>query len=406
MFETSRRDVLTAGALAVTSAVLPKAMSLSPVPGVPPVTETGGLSPGQKPARDPDTLGTPLPLDERVGYAILGLGEYATEQILPSFAQSSRSRLSALVTSDRAKGERYAAQYGLPNDAVYTYDEIARLRANPKVQAVYIITPNATHLPFTEAVASAGKHVLSEKPMETDADRCRKMIEACRKAGVKLMVGYRAQYEPFNEECIRLCRSGEMGTIKLMTSEHGRQLEPDKRRDVWRQKRALAGGGSLFDIGIYALNAAMYLTGEVPVELSAHIHSDPNDPRFREVEDTVAARLTFPSGAIANLASGYSWNETKRYSVVGSKKTLNLDPATDYYKHDLQLVDKSGTMKPDIAESSQFARELDHFSQAIQQGTEMKTPGEMGLRDVKLMTMIYESARSGRPLTIRAEDLR
>lgn len=385
MPEMSRRKILAAGA----AAALPGALL------------------GQERTNPPQPKeGEAQPPDDRVGYAIIGLGEYATQQIMPAFREAKRSRLAALVTGDRVKGDRLAAEYGLPEGSVYTYDQIARLKENPRVQAGYIITPNSTHLRFTEALAEAGKHVLSEKPMEISVAKCRRMIAATKAAGVKLMIGYRAQYEPFNEECIRLCRSGELGRLRLITSEHGRQLEPEKeRRDVWRAKRALAGGGSLMDIGVYALNAAMYLSGEVPIEIDAREDTNRSEPRFAEVEDTIRFNLRFPSGLIANLCSGYSWSETKRYSVMGEKKTLDLNPATDYYEHNLTLTDKQGKVQPSIREESQFARQLDHYSQAIQEDTPIRTPGEMGLRDVALMMKIYESARTGRPVKIAPDDL-
>ena len=289
---------------------------------------------------------------------------------------------------------------------MYGYDEIPRLRTNPRVGAAYVITPNSTHLEYALAAASAGKHVLCEKPMEVSVERCRRMIAGAQKAGVKLMIGYRAQYEPFNEECIRLCRSGELGRLRQITSEHGRKLDPAEKRDTWRQVKALAGGGSLMDIGIYALNASMYLTGELPVEISAEESTDRSEPRFREIEDGMYFRLRFPSGVVAHLSSGYSWSETKRYSVIGEKRTLNLDPATDYYEHRLELADKEGRTVPAIQEQNQFARQLDAFSANIQDDTPIRTPGEMGLRDVALMMRIYEAARTGKVLEVKESDLR
>lgn len=386
MPDLSRRNLLAAGAAAaVPGALLGQTTTNPPQP----------------------KEGEAQPPGDRVGYAIVGLGEYASQQIMPAFREAKRSRLAALVTGDRAKGERLAAEYGLPNGSVYTYDEMAKLRDNPRVQVGYVITPNSTHLQYAEALAKAGKHVLSEKPMEISVEKCRRMIEVTRQAGVKLMIGYRAQYEPFNEECIRLCRSGELGRLRLITSEHGRQLEPEKeKRDTWRAKKALAGGGSLMDIGVYALNASMYLSGEVPVEIDAREDTDRSEPRFAEVEDTIRFNLRFPSGLIANLCSGYSWSETKRYSVIGDKKKLDLDPATDYYRHNLTLTDKRGKSEPSIQEQSQFARQLDHYSQAIQENTPIRTPGEMGLRDVALMMKIYVAARTGRPVKVNPGELR
>ena len=142
----------------------------------------------------------------------------------------------------------------------------------------------------------AGKHVFCEKPMAVTVEECETMISAGREAGRKLMVAYRAQFEPHNVEAVRKVRDGEIGALRLVTSDHGRILDPKDPADQWRMVKSLAGGGSLYDIGIYSLQAARYLTGEEPVEVFGQIANTKGDPRFREVEDRVAFQLRFPSG--------------------------------------------------------------------------------------------------------------
>jgi predicted dehydrogenase len=359
-----------------------------------------------KPMEPPTPQKEPaLPVDKRVGWAICGLGDFATQQIMPAFSDCRKSKLTAFITGDLAKGQKLAEQYGIDPKNVYTYQNFASIKENAAVDVVYVITPNALHKDHVLLAAAAGKHVMCEKPMATNPEDCQAMIDACRKADRKLMIAYRAQYEPFNLEAMRLCRSGELGRIVTITADHGRQIEPEKPADSWRVKKALSGGGSLVDIGVYSLQAARYLTGEEPIEVSARMESPKDDPRFKEVEATVHWTLHFPSGALANCSSSYDWLDTKRYRVQGAKGWLELDPATDYYRHRLRIGRKGKgeetvVEEPQIQEQSQFALEVDHLSTCILENKMPRTPGEEGLRDVRYMQAIYEAARTGRVIKL------
>jgi predicted dehydrogenase len=237
--------------------------------------------------------------------------------------------------------------------------------------------------------------------MANTPEDCQKMIDACQKAGKKLMVAYRAQYEPFNLEAIARIRKGELGKLLQITADHGRSVDPTgDKADSWRVQKKLAGGGSLMDIGIYSLNATRYLTGEEPVEVTAIESTDKNDPRFKEVEDRIHFTLRFPSGVLATCTSSYSIQEVKRYRVFGDKAWLDLDPATDYKEHNLKIGDKDGERKPNVDEGNQFAAELDHMAECVLNNTTPKTPGEEGLRDIRLIQAIYEAARTGKRVKV------
>jgi predicted dehydrogenase len=278
-----------------------------------------------------------LPPERKLGWAVVGLGKFATEQIMPSFAECKRSKLVALVSGDRAKAERYAQQYGIKTNNIYNYENYDNLADNPDVDVIYIILPNNMHAEYTIRGAKAGKHIMCEKPLATTVADCEAMIDACRQANRKLMTAYRAQYEPYNLAAIEAARGQgkELGQLKAIVADHGRILDPSDPADRWRMSKEMAGGGSLPDIGIYSLNAARYITGEEPIEVSAMMYSTPNDPRFREVEETVNFLLRFPSGVMANCTSSYGYSEVKRFQVFGSEATLELNPATDYYQHRL-----------------------------------------------------------------------
>jgi glucose-fructose oxidoreductase len=260
-----------------------------------------------------------------------------------------------------------------------------------------VILPNGLHAEYTIRAARAGKHVLTEKPMANTVEECERMIAACRAAGKKLMVGYRSRFEPHNQEAIRMARAQELGRSRVIVADHGFNIGNPEQ---WRLKRELSGGGSLMDIGIYSLQAARYLTGEEPVAVTALEHTDRSDPRFREVEDTINFQLRFPSGVIANCVSTYS-SPHNRYRLVGTRGWLDLEPATGYSGQSMrvQLGNSTTAYVPPAGTPNQFVGQLDHFSECVLNDREPLVPGEEGLRDLRVMTAIYEAARTGRTIT-------
>jgi predicted dehydrogenase len=203
-------------------------------------------------------------------------------------------------------------------------------------------------------------------------------------------------------EAIRRVRQGDIGRLHFVTSDHGRILESKDPADQWRMVKSLAGGGSLYDIGIYSLQAVRYLTGEEPMEVFGQISNPKDDPRFREVEDRVIFQLRFPSGAVANLSSSYSTASVKRIQAFGDKGSLILDPATEYEGNRLTLQSEAGRQEVKVKDANQFAAEMDHFSQSVISDQDPRTPGEEGLRDIRILQAIYQSARERRPVSVTA----
>ena len=333
--------------------------------------------------------------DRPLGYAIVGLGGYGLGVIIPQFANCTHSKLVAVVSGDPAKARRVAAEHGLPERSIYSYETFDQIRDNPDVDIVYVCLPNSMHAEFVIRAARAGKHVMCEKPMAMSAAECVKMIAACKTANRKLMIGYRCHVEPFNLEAMRLARSGAAGKIRYVRSEHG-FIQGDPNR--WRLKRALAGGGSLMDMGIYALQAARYMTGEEPIAVQAIESTDRTDPRFHEVEDQIDWQLLFPSGAVGACKSMYSANQN-HIIAMGDKGRIELEPATRYDGNHM-WTGRDGreheiTPPPGPAKT-QFAGQLDHLAECIVSGREPIVSGEEGLRDMRIIDAIYRSAREGR----------
>jgi glucose-fructose oxidoreductase len=168
----------------------------------------------------------------------------------------------------------------------------------------------------------------------------------------------------------------------------------------WRLNKALAGGGSMMDIGIYALNATRYLTGEEPVEVNAMSFTDKNDPRFKEVESNVIFQLRFPSGVIANCSSSYSYFHQSHFRVMGTEARLEMDPATWYNGNRIWIERGNKIEQIELQEVDHFAAEMDHMSDCVMQNKEPLTPGEEGLRDLTIIEAVYESSRIGKTVKL------
>jgi predicted dehydrogenase len=342
-------------------------------------------------------LVVPEPPGKKMGWAIVGLGSLAIYQILPAFAKCEKSKPVAFVSGHPDKANKLALRYGVNPKNIYNYQNYDSIKDNPEVDIIYIVLPNGMHAEYTIRGFQAGKNVLTEKPMACTPADCQKMIDAGRAAGKKLMVAYRCRYEPYNQEAIRMARSGELGPTQVIVADAGFNIgNPDQ----WRLKKDLSGGGSMMDIGIYALNASRYLSGEEPTEVNALMHTAPNDPRFKEVEENVNFQLRFPSGIIANCTSSYGYSPQSHYRVVGTQGYLDMDPATWYSGLRLKVGRKNTIEEIELPVRDHFAMEMDHMSQCVMDNKEPLTPGEEGLKDISLIMAVYEAARTGKTVKV------
>jgi predicted dehydrogenase len=329
---------------------------------------------------------------KKVGFALCGLGGLSENQIAPALQKSEWCRLAGVITDTPEKAKKWKAQYGLPDRSLYTYDTMAKMADNPDIDVVYIVTPNALHLEQTIASAKAGKHVFCEKPMEISAERCQQMIDACKAANRKLGVAYRCQYDANHLEMIRLARSREFGELRLIEAGFGFPIGDGG----WRLKKALSGGGALVDVGIYALQATRYISGEEPISVVAtETKTDP--VKFAEVDESITWQAKFPSGLLANCSTSYEAAFYGRIRAQAQRGWFELDPAFGYTGNKGRRSDGREIALP---AGDLFAAEMDDFARCILQNKPSKVAGEEGLRDVKIMTAIYESARTGRAVSL------
>ena len=328
----------------------------------------------------------------KLGWALVGLGSLSINQIMPAFAKCTQSKLVGFVSGRPEKARHMAQIYGVDPKNIYSYENYDSIASNPDIDIIYVVLPNNMHAEYTVRALKAGKHVLCEKPMANTPAECEQMIAAAKAANKKLMIGYRVRYEPYNQLMIKMAHdSAEMGPTRMILADAGFNIGDPTQ---WRLRKAMAGGGSLMDIGIYSLNAARYLSGEEPVEVNAMTHTTPNDPRFTEVEENINFQLKFPSGTLANCTSSYGVN-LGRFRVFKPRGSFELDPASSYTGLRMRIFRGGSIEERMLPQRDHFALEMDHMSASVMNNTEPLTPGEEGLKDLKVMMAIYEAARTG-----------
>jgi predicted dehydrogenase len=331
---------------------------------------------------------------KRIRYAIVGLGHIAQAAVLPAFAQAKRNcELKALVTDDSAKAKRLSKKYRVP--FTYSYDTYDRCLRSGEIDAVYIALPNSMHSAYAVSALHAGIHVLCEKPLAIEEAQCVAMIDAAADTGAKLMTAYRLHFDQANLQAVEIVRSGKLGKPRLFTSTFGMQVRPGNIR----LSRAL-GGGPLWDLGIYCINAARYLLRDEPEQVFA-FQATGSDERFREVEESVSAILRFPEDRLASFSCSFGSADVSAYEIVGTKGTLRADPAYEYaegLKFRVTIGDKSREYK--FGKSDQFAAELLYFSDCILKGRQPEPSGKEGLADVRIIQSLYKSLDRGKPVKI------
>ncbi|HET7842093.1 MAG TPA: Gfo/Idh/MocA family oxidoreductase [Terriglobia bacterium] len=333
---------------------------------------------------------------KRIGIAVVGLGRIAEHAVLPAFRHSKKTCLVSLVSGDERKAARLAQKFGAAD--YYSYDDYALCLNHPQVQAVFIATPNGTHADFAERAAAAGKHVLVEKPMATTVEDARRMIESCRNAGVRLMVAYRKYFDPASLALRKIAASGKLG--RLVTMHSAFTIMVGKKAPAWHFDRRLAGGGSLMDLGVYCVNTARWIAGRDPVEATGYTWTT-NPERYREVEESIAFRLTFPEGLVLEACSSFGAAQSHFLRLQGERGWAALDPAFAY-DEERRLFGKIGgrwfekVFKP----IDEFALELDAFAASVRSGRDPEPSGVEGLRDLVIMQAIYRAARENRAVPI------
>ena len=321
-------------------------------------------------------------------FAAVGLGTIS-DIFMRACVNSSKAKITGLVTGHPdEKGPKYGDLYSVPKDSIYTYETFDRIRDNKNIDAVYIGLPNSMHAEYTIRAARAGKHVLCEKPMAISSAECRSMIDACKKANVKLMIAYRVHYDPTFAQMRDMIQSGAIGQVKSCEGAF------PGRGAGWRIDRKYAGGGSLMDLGIYPLNSTRFVLGEDSTEFSAMVATRSDHVALQGIEETVQWITRFPSGILAFGSSSYGETGPNYLKVIGNKGVLTMDAAYGYQGLHLSGSTTNGPVDvPSTGKAPfQFTLEAEHFADCVRNNTPPKTPGEEGLADLVAMEAIYKAA--------------
>ncbi len=333
----------------------------------------------------------------KVGFAVVGLGNIAQGSILPAFAKTKKAKLVALISRDKKKAARLARKFRA--SAFYGSEEYAECFANPAISAVYVATPPGVHAEFVCRAADAGKHVLCEKPLAANVAQAAQIVEACRRNSVLLMTAYRKYFEPSCVYLKRLIQDGELGRIDVIHTAFS-ELQTPGVSPGWLLDSSQAGGGPLMDLGVYCVNTSRWLVEEDPVEVSAESWKHDAE-KFRDVEEGISFRMRFPSGLVAQGSSTYGAVLSSFIYVQGTKGWVSLTQAFPF-DVERQLTGKIGGRRLErrFKVIDEFAPEIDAFAFAIQKKRAVAPDGAQGHRDMIILHAIYQAASSGRPVVI------
>ncbi|MFD1599640.1 D-xylose 1-dehydrogenase Gfo6 [Halobellus rarus] len=349
-------------------------------------------------ARDWQTV-TPDSVDE-VRFAVIGLGWFTKGRALPALEKSDRCEPSVLVSSSTEKAERVAADTEGAERGI-TYDEFHDGVARDAYDAVYIVTPNALHLEYVETATAFGKAVLCEKPMERDSERASELRDVAAAADVDLMIAYRMQTEPTVRRARELIAGGYIGDPMSVTGDMSQRLldrvNPDP--DQWRLNETLAGGGALFDIGIYPLNTARFLLEEDPIAVTGNVSS--THEAFDDVDETVAFSVEFPGEVYAQCYASHNARQSSGITVTGTAGQVRIEPAF-FQDQARQLHISRGDSRASITVTAvdQMREEFDYFADRLRGAKPIGPDGDHGLVDMRAMEAVYEAAESDRWITV------
>lgn len=327
--------------------------------------------------------------------AIMGLGSYGT-RVAEAMLSCMRAKLTGVISGTPAKIKNWQSKYGIAEKNCYNYENFDQIKNNPDIDAVYIITPNALHHQQAIRVAQAGKHVICEKPMALNAMEGLEMVNACKKANVKLLIGYRMHFEANTLEVVRMRKAGAFGKPLFFQGLSGFRIgDPGQ----WRLTKNLAGGGAMMDIGIYSINGSRYMLGEEPIWVTAQeTKTDPQ--KFKEgVDETIQFQLGFASGAVASCLSTYSMNNLDKFFLNGEKGFAELQPSTGYGP--IQGRTHAGPLT--LPHVTHQTTQMDEMAQIILDNKipEIPVDGEEGLKDMKIVDAIYLAAKTGKRIELK-----
>ena len=342
----------------------------------------------------PHILGSGRYKKDRLGVALVGLGYYSTDLLAPALQQTKNCYLAGIVTGTPAKAEAWKTKYNIPEKNIYNYQTFEQIANNDAIDIIYIVLPPSMHREYVIKAANAGKHVWCEKPMAMTVKECQDMIDACKKNKRSLAIGYRLHHEPNTQEYRRIIREKLLGNVKKLDCAAGYR---DDRTDHWKQKKEM-GGGVLYDMGVYAIQGARLGTNMEPVSiLSAQTSTTRPEIYKNGLDETTIATFEFPGGVLASIKTSFGEN-VNFMNIECEKGTIKMAPYSAY--SGVKGSSPLGEINNAYNIPWQQARQMDDDALAIMGGKPMLVPGEEGLRDIRIVEAIYQSARTNKAVKL------
>ncbi|WP_299825953.1 Gfo/Idh/MocA family oxidoreductase [uncultured Pontibacter sp.] len=325
----------------------------------------------------------------KLGIALVGLGQYSANQLAPALQETENCYLAGIVTGTPSKAQAWKTKYNIPAKNIYNYENFDEIAQNKDIDIVYVVLPNAMHAEYTIRAAKAKKHVICEKPMATTVADAQRMLDACRQNNVQLAIGYRLHFEPFHRRVMELGQKQVYGKVQQIEARNSGD-QTNGSLDIWRLNKKLAGGGPLMDLGIYCVQGAIYTMGTTPVAVTAKFGEVTKPSYFYDVEQSISWQMEFENGVVATCNSSYADDE----NVLSSKAEKGWWKLSPSYAYEGKKGETSeGPMNlPNIYEQ---VKQMDSQAESFRRNKPSIVPGEMGLRDMKILMAIYESAKAG-----------
>ncbi|MBV9391921.1 MAG: Gfo/Idh/MocA family oxidoreductase [Verrucomicrobia bacterium] len=333
--------------------------------------------------------------DKKIRYAIVGAGDIAQEDMMPSVKHTGNSIMTALVTSDPKKAKELGAKYDV--EANFTYEEFPNAIASGVFDAIYVAVPNWRHAEFVIPALRAGIHVLCEKPMEVSTRKCQEILDVAKTSSAKLMIAYRLHFEPGTLSTIDLVRSGKLGEVHTFASTFAQQLSTSNHR-----AHSGDNAGPVLDMGPYPVNAARYIFSDEPTEVVSAVGSRHPEAGFDQgFDDSIAVTLRFPGNRLAQFNLSYYGGPVNNFVALGSKGSVMLDPAYMFGQPVEQTVSEGqNKTKKSFKNTDHFGGEMKYFSNCILNDTEPEPDGEEGFADVRVLEGVLEALKSAAPIKL------
>lgn len=331
---------------------------------------------------------------DKLGIALVGLGYYSTDLLAPALQLTKNCYLAGIVTGTPSKAEDWKVKYNIPEKNIYNYENFDSIKDNPEIDVVYVVLPPSMHREYVERAAAAKKQVWCEKPMAVTSADCQAMIDACKKNGVSLSIGYRCQHEPNTKAFQEIVKTGKLGKVKSLDCAAGYR---EGRTDHWKQKKEM-GGGVIYDMGVYSIQGARLGSNMEPIAVnSAKVWTERPEIYKNGLGEIVEAELEFPEGVIGKIKTSFAEN-VNFLNIVCEKGTIEMAPFSAYAGN--KGKSPLGEINFPFQQPMEQVYQMDDDAMSIMNGKPMQVPGEEGLRDIRVVEAILKSAETGKKVMV------